>query len=165
MSPRGRARDRTTGQTTNQARDQTTDRTTDRTTNQATDRTAGRTTDQLTEQTTGPSRTKGRGRVSRTATTAVAFGGFRAARRALVHVGRQCCRLRTSSFGTRGRKENQAMWQRLLDRFVPLMEAAPSRLDRLDGVGGPSAEHAVPSSTAMPPDAASSGFAHAPHAG
>ncbi len=27
------------------------------------------------------------------------------------------------------------MWQRFLDRFVPLMEEAPSRLDLLDGVG------------------------------
>jgi hypothetical protein len=28
------------------------------------------------------------------------------------------------------------MWQRLLDRFAPLMEEPPSRLDRLDGIGG-----------------------------
>ncbi|WP_270888290.1 hypothetical protein [Pedococcus sp. 5OH_020] len=27
------------------------------------------------------------------------------------------------------------MWQRLLDRLVPLSEDLPSRLDRLDGVG------------------------------
>ena len=27
------------------------------------------------------------------------------------------------------------MWQRFLDRFVPLMDDAPSRLDVLDGVG------------------------------
>jgi hypothetical protein len=27
------------------------------------------------------------------------------------------------------------MWQRLLDRFAPLMEEPPSRLDHLDGVG------------------------------
>jgi hypothetical protein len=30
------------------------------------------------------------------------------------------------------------MWQRMLERFVPLMEADPSWLDRCDGVGGSS---------------------------
>ena len=32
-------------------------------------------------------------------------------------------------------KAGRLMWQRFLDRFVPLMDDVPSRLDLLDGVG------------------------------
>jgi hypothetical protein len=56
------------------------------------------------------------------------------------------------------------MWQRFLDRFVPVMDDAPSRLDRLDGVGrAPGASQTAPTVTS--PDAASSRHVNAPHTG
>jgi hypothetical protein len=56
------------------------------------------------------------------------------------------------------------MWQRFLDRFVPLMDDLPSRLDVLDGVGTMRGTGSAPPS-AVVPDAASAGVGAAPQAG